>query len=41
MSPLLDGPLLDDLGALAPDFLAELQARAEPARAGRLYSARW
>ena len=41
MSPLLDGPLLDDLGTLAPGFLAELQARAAPARAGRLYSARW
>jgi hypothetical protein len=36
MSPLLDGPVLDDLGALAPGFLAELQARAAPARAGRL-----
>jgi hypothetical protein len=28
--------VLDDLGALAPGFLAELQARAAPARAGRL-----
>ncbi|WP_176886863.1 RNA-binding domain-containing protein [Acidovorax sp. JMULE5] len=36
LSPLLDGPVLDDLVALAPGFLAELQARAAPARAGRL-----
>lgn len=36
LSPLLDGPVLDDLDALAPGFLEGLQARAAPARAGRL-----
>lgn len=36
LSPLLDGPVLDDLGALAPGFLAQLQALAAPARSGRL-----
>ena len=36
LSPLLDGPVLDDLGVLAPGFLAQLQALAAPARSGRL-----
>ena len=35
-SPLLDRPVLDDLGVLAPGFLAQLQALAAPARSGRL-----
>ena len=36
LSPLLDRPVLDDLGVLAPGFLAQLQALAAPARSGRL-----
>lgn len=36
LSPLLDVPVLDDLDAVPPRFLAQLEALAAPARAGRL-----